>query len=266
MNPAVIDQSTELNAIAKKLTKKRFRATQLSDGELQTVESFIHANYEEFLKWLGRIKAVRDAKRKKVELLHPLTSIAGSDVPPITPERKAAIEQLCLTNYKAITAACLADERLTQDDASLIFGDLERASDRYTGELNTDAFQQWALEAIKPLVAFYRMRREHWRAVYKGAWSIVRNATDLGYDENTIPDIASDVWNWVLFGSDSPLIPGSGKGKISTRLYGKSRWLARAWKTKQLRSKRHIGLDEAERLEELNSKKGKSIYCVALHT
>lgn len=255
MNTAAIN-SSELENIAKKLKRKRFRPTQLDDEELGTVEHFLRADFEAFMQWLKKIKDARDAKRKRAELPNPLTCIAGPDAPSITPARKAAVERLCLQSYKGITAACLADERLTQEDASLIFGDLERASDRYTGELTADAFQQWATEAIKPLVAFYALRREHWRAVYKGAWSIVHNATDLGYDENTIPDIASDVWQWVLLGADSPLIPGSGKGKISTRLYGKARWAARSWKTRQLRAKeKHIGADEAERLEELNSKK-----------
>lgn len=254
MTSAAINQTAELNAIAKKLTKKRFRPTQLSDSELQTVENFLHANYEAFIQWMERIKAARDAKRKKAEFPNPLTSVAGTDATP-TPERKAAVERLCLQSYKAITAACLSDERLVQDDASLIFGDLERASDRYTGELTTEAFQQWALEATKPLREFYAMRREHRRAVYAGAWSVIRSAVDLGFDENTIPEIEADTWDWVLFGTDSPLIPGSGKGKISTRLYGKARWIARAWKTRQLRAKeKHIGLDEAERLEELNNK------------
>lgn len=249
MSTTAIDQSAELTAIAKKLTKKRFRPTQLNDSELETVENFLHANYSAFIEWLERIKAARNAKRKKAELPHPLTSIAGTDATP-TPERKAAIEQLCLQSYEAITAACLADERLVQDDASLIFGDLEKASDRYTGELTTDAFQQWALEATKPLREFYAMRREHWRVVYAGAWSVIRNATDLGFDETVIPEIEADTWNWVLLGSDSPLLPGSGKGKISTRLYGKARWIARAWKTRQLRAKtKHVGIDEAVRLE-----------------
>lgn len=254
MNTAAIN-SSELENIAKKLKRKRFRPTQLNDEELETVENFLRADFEAFMQWLQKIKDARDAKRKKAELPHPLTSIAGTSNIP-NPERKAAIEQLCLQSYKAITAACLADERLVQDDASLIFGDLERASDRYTGELTTDAFQQWALEATKPLREFYAMRREHWRVVYAGAWSVIRNATDLGFDETVIPEIEADTWDWVLFGADSPLIPNSGKGKISTRLFGKSRWLARAWKTRQLRAKqKHIGVDEAERLEELNSRK-----------
>lgn len=253
MNAAAIN-SSELENIAKKLKRKRFRPTQLNNDELGTVESFLRADFNAFIEWLERIKSARDVKRKKAELPTPLTSIAATSTTP-NPEYKAAIEQLCLQSYKTITAACLADERLTPDDACLIFGDLEKSSASYTGELNAGAFLEWSLGTIKPLVEFYGMRRQHWRAVYAGAWSIVRNATDLGFDENTIPDIASDVWNWVLLGSDSPLIPNSGKGKISTRLFGKSRWLARAWKTKQLRAKQHhIGIDETERLEELNIK------------
>ena len=246
------NQLSELKVISDKLKKKKFRPTTLNDGELEILEGFLSSDFPAFLNWLQEIKSARDAKRKKPELSVPLTFLLPINAPATlpTPERKAAIEQLCLKCYKAITVACLADERLTPDDASLIFGDLETSVASYAGELNKDAFQQWALKAIKPLAEFYSMRREHWRAVYKGAWSIIRNATDLGFDEDTIRDIESDVWQWVLFSPDSPLIPNSGEGKISTRLYGKARWLARAWKTSRLRSKtKHIGIDEAERLE-----------------
>lgn len=244
------NQLVGLNLITAKLKRKRFTITQLNDEELKLLERFLSSDFQAFFGWLQGVKDARDAKRKKAELPTPLTSITETGLTPTTPERKAAVEQLYLTNYKTIIAACLVDEEIIPDDACLIFGDLETSLDRYTGELTPDAFLEWALEAIKPLVAFYAMRREHGRAVYAGAWSIVRSAIDLGFDETTIPDIEADVWRWVLFGTDSPLIPNSGKGKVSTRLYGKARWLARAWKTRQLRAKeKHVGVDEAVQLE-----------------
>ena len=165
--------------------------------------------------------------------------------------RREAVEQLYLASYGYVTKQCLAESILTYDDTSMILEGLARHLPSYDGDLSLNTFQAWASDAIKPAIAFYAMRREYSAIVRKGAWSIVRSAVDLGYDDDTIPAIESRVWEWVLTSRKSPLVPGSGTGRISTRLFGKARILARAWKkTQLLRRERLSALSDVIRADE----------------
>jgi hypothetical protein len=82
------------------------------------------------------------------------------------------------------------------------------------------------------------------RFIFEGIWKVVRAATDL-MDDRTVQDIADNVWLWAVENPNELFTPGTAK--ISTRLYEKAYWQARAWKTAALRAQqKFISLDALE--------------------
>lgn len=71
------------------------------------------------------------------------------------------------------------------------------------------------------------------RFIYAGIWKVLNTATDL-VDDRTAQDIADNVWMWAVENLNELLTPGTAT--ISTRLYEKAYWQARAWKTSKLRA------------------------------
>jgi hypothetical protein len=171
------------------------------------------------------------------DALNPTLS-TGNSATSTTADRIKAVEHLHLSSFTAITNTIRKDSRLNYEDACFIHGGLRPLLTSYDGELTADAFLAWALEAVRLPIEFYVMRRQDGRCVFAGAWSVLRNATDLGDTAEAIRDIEADTWVWLLTDKKrSPLYADTGAGRTSTRLYGRARWAGRAWKTKQLRNR-----------------------------
>jgi hypothetical protein len=166
-------------------------------------------------------------------------------------DRTKGIQRLYFEAHCLITEMALANPRITFEDAFSVVEAVSTHLSTHKGDPTLEAFYSWAVKITRQAIAFHALKRQYGRCIYAGAWSIIRNSTDLGYDDDTIQSLESDVLYWVLTDPRSPLVPGSGTGRVSTRLYGKASWLARAWRTSQLRKRaKFLTLDEARRAEE----------------
>lgn len=155
-------------------------------------------------------------------------------------KHQECLEQLYQGSYGAIIDLALSDKRLLPQDGERIAQSIAAHLDSYDGLLEPEPFQAWASEIAKPAVArlsrFLEIREQHDKTVLKAVWSVVGGATDLSDYDNptrTARDLADEVWLWVFENLED--IDNEGQAKLSTRLYSKARWLARAWKTSRLR-------------------------------
>lgn len=138
-------------------------------------------------------------------------------------------------------------------DADRIVSRLHQHLHAYRGPKDEGQFLAWAIRFVRDeastLRRFHQLIEEHRRVVLEGIWSVLRSCMDL-LDSATVDDIESTVWEWLWHDHSSPL-HHEGTASISTRLYGKARWLARAWKTSRLRDR--------ARFSDLNAFEGAAI-------
>ena len=156
----------------------------------------------------------------------------------------AQAELLAIRNYEAITDHIIANRVLNYTDAILLFEDLSKFLPTYTGELNDTDFLAWAFEVLSPGIFLHRLKKEHRLIVLKAFHTIVDGCPDFK-DDRTFKDLEDDMWIWCFENLDSLREPG--KAKLSTRLYDRARWIARAWKTNKVRARqRFVTLEELD--------------------
>jgi hypothetical protein len=97
--------------------------------------------------------------------------------------RQSAVEGLYFENYGFITDTALEGTGLGAEDAWLILEGVARHLSDYQGTLDTASFQQWVADVIKPVIAFYQMKRECTPYVYSAVADVLRTAVDLGVQQ-----------------------------------------------------------------------------------
>jgi hypothetical protein len=151
-----------------------------------------------------------------------------------------AVEILFSNNYGQIMDAALSDRRLLVADAERITQSVANHLCEYQGELNNEAFMEWATAAIGPAVHrlqfFYELHQECRKSVLSGIWSILGNNLDLKDHTDTafiLEQIENDTWAWALLHLDDLMVQGSAK--LSTRLYAQGKFHALTWRKTRLR-------------------------------
>lgn len=148
-----------------------------------------------------------------------------------------------------ISNAVLSECRLNREDVGHILDDVARRLSEYKGEAMFQGFEAWCDGIIGPLKEFYAMRRENLPFARAGLWSVLNGCADLGFTMADFQVLENDVWLKVFQKQAELLTPGTAK--ISTRIFGMARFVARGWRTDRLR-KRHNAptMGEAIRAEE----------------
>jgi hypothetical protein len=185
-------------------------------------------------------------------------SATAPTVNPIS-ERTAALEALFTQNYSHVMDAA-SGPGLSADDIDRLISATARHLDSYDGELADESFRAWVIPHLETAAAFTiahnGLRESYRRVVLKGIWSVLRQCGDLGIDSLTVSEIESDVWTKIFLELDEWLapgissVPGRKPAKLATRLFAKSRFAAKAWKTTQLRRKaRDVDMEDGEAIE-----------------
>ena len=177
-------------------------------------------------------------------------------------DRQQQLEALFTRNYGFIKDVALSDKRLLVFDGERITKGVIEHLHLYDGPLEDEPFQEWAAEIIRPAVSrlsqVYRIREQCSDRMIYAAIRDVLNGANLGEDDKVIRDLIGELWTWLFFKLD-PFLSSESTASISTRLYARARWIARAWKTKQLRQRQKLaGLDANGELEAADRKKATS--------
>ena len=144
------------------------------------------------------------------------------------------IEALYLQSYGALTAKALEDQRLTASDADNIIAGLARHLDEFTGRLELDTFQTWALDVMQPAIFTHGIVNEcrpYVRAAIKKGLGWPYRFGDL---EDAVNELEARTWVKVL--GDLPKWQKPGTAKLSSRHYAYAKSQARGWITEQLRA------------------------------
>ena len=175
-----------------------------------------------------------------------------------TVERQRAVTLLYSTNWDRVRSAALdSNPNLTANDA---YECVARLADRLQHypvnlKLTDDAFCSWAANVLETSVFICALKSETESYVYAAVHRVLAACEELGVNQQTphelgtADEIASDVWTWALDHIDE--LMKAGTAKLTTRMYARARWQARAWKTRQLRDRaRYAPIDAAERIED----------------
>lgn len=161
-------------------------------------------------------------------------------------ERLRAIKELYFANFdRLISEALDSNKHLTASDAHSCVSNLAHKLQHYPDrfKLTDDAFCRWAANVLEASIFIFALRNECASVVYKKIIDVLNTCDNLGVNDSTKDEIASDVWLWALSHIDELRKPGTAKSptrrpaKLTTRMSARARWTARAWKTAQLRAK-----------------------------
>jgi hypothetical protein len=168
--------------------------------------------------------------------------------------RLEALHKLYLQSYSEMWAAAASDSNLLIGDADTLLRTVARLLEQYPGpDDDSGAFAQWATETIiqpgvERMAAFYVLREQNRKVVFKAIWTVLKVSDDLGVNLpgkqlGTLGEIESEVWTKVFLDLDGWLSPGTSTrgrepAKVSTRLYGFARDQALGWQKNQIRHRR----------------------------
>ncbi|WP_158788592.1 hypothetical protein [Granulicella sp. L46] len=118
---------------------------------------------------------------------------------------------------------------------------LSRVSRRlpeYSGDMNDlPALTTWAIETTvreaRGLAELGEWITKYKKAVYAGAWDVLRTSLDLNISD-AADEISSRTWEYI---GDNPTEFLDSLVPLNERFRAKARWLARQWKTDQLRDR-----------------------------
>jgi len=107
---------------------------------------------------------------------------------------------------------------------------------QYKGTLTEDGLLTWAesLERTDPDIWLLCTHADCQPFIYSAIWKTLGHSTEPSkYDDypETVQELATDTWVWVLEHVSELMTPGSAK--LSTRLYAQAQFIAKAWIKKQ---------------------------------
>jgi hypothetical protein len=168
------------------------------------------------------------------------------------PNRHLLLGRLYIECYPELLSTALGNPQITAVDANGIVAGLTSHLDAYFGPASGSeahaAFVDWASAEIRYARDFTPLYHDCEDLVYSAVWSVLGSCSRLGCDEDTVNEVAGEVWLWAwenrvsLLGPNEPANP-------STRLYAKARWLALAERQHRLRERKRFTatMDEVSR-------------------
>jgi hypothetical protein len=181
---------------------------------------------------------------------------------PQTAERLRAVQEIYFSNFGRLTTEALdSNKHLTATDAYSVVSNLAQKLQHYPDrhKLTDDAFCRWAMNVMEASIFICALITEAKPFVYRAILKVLVVCDDLGVNDGTKDEIASDVWMWALHHIDELMKPGTSNSadrrpaKLTTRMSELARWQARQWRTNQLRAKaEYAPLDDVEAAQSIH--------------
>ncbi len=142
----------------------------------------------------------------------------------------AAVEALYTASFGHLTDIALSNEHVTPEDAYDVLRGLAKHLNNYSGPLEQEAFIQWAEDIIAPAVFLHGLIRQCRKPV---RFALRRTLCDA-YDDQpeVVNELEGEVWLWAMANLEALQTPGTAA--LSSRLFARACWTARAWNKKQL--------------------------------
>lgn len=179
--------------------------------------------------------------------------LAAIDFAPENETRLQAAQRFFWANLELLRGAIYdAHGTALPPDVDRVIARLNSHLSSYRGAQSEESFLLWAIRFVHREAEldrrFYEMFKDSRKRVLARIWSVMLTATDLGIDAHTVADIENQAWFWLRHDKESPLYC-DGPGSPATRIGAYAYWLARAWKSAQLRHRdKFVSTDSDEGL------------------
>ncbi len=159
---------------------------------------------------------------------------------PETESRLQAAQRLYWTYRESLTAAVCEDyPSASLPDVDRILSRLRDHLSAYRGTPTREAFLMWAIRFVyreaETLNRFTDLYGDGRKRLVACLARLLGPDRDLGSDDETLPALESEVWQWVWTDKAGPLHKPDGTATPVTRIIAYAKGRVRGWKTDQLR-------------------------------